>query len=49
MCGLVIKYNIAAIFTNFRTRIVDDEGFAKNGKFVSGKKDDDLFLKFERI
>lgn len=44
-----MKYNIAAVFTNFRTWIVDDEGFAKDGKFVSGKKDDELYLKFEAM
>ena len=44
-----MKFNIAAIVTNFQTRIVDDERFAKHGKFVSGEKDDALFLKFERI
>jgi hypothetical protein len=49
MSDVVIKYNIAAIFPSFRTRIVDDEVFEKNGKFVSGEKGDALFLKIERI
>lgn len=47
--GVVMRYAIAAIYTNFSTSIVNDEGFGRDGTFVTGSPGEELILKFERL
>ena len=47
--GTVLRYATAAIYTNFSTRILDDECFGADGKFVTGGLGDKLIWKFEKI
>ena len=45
--GTVLRYAIAAIYTNLSTSIIDNECFGKDGTFVTGGPGDKLILKFE--
>ena len=45
----VIRYAVAAIYTNFATTIIDSEGFNYHGKWVTGKPGDRLILMFENL
>ena len=47
--GLVMRFAIAAIYTNFKTTIDDDESFAKYGGFVKGDGSEKLVLRIERL
>lgn len=44
-----MKLLVAAIYTNFTTSIVDDEGIAQNDGYVGGPRSNKLVLKFERV
>ena len=45
----VLRYAVAAIYTNFSTSVSNDENFGRDGKFVTGGSGDNLFLKFEHL
>jgi cytochrome P450 len=44
-----IKLVIAAVYSNFRTHIVNDEGIEQTDGYTCGPRANKLFLKFERI
>lgn len=44
-----IKLVVAAVYTNFRTHIVDDEGIEQMDGYTCGPTSNRLFLKFESI
>ena len=44
-----MRYAVAAIYTNFTTSVVSDEGFGRDGTFVTGAPGDELILKFEKV
>jgi hypothetical protein len=43
-----LKLVVAAIYTNYTTRIVDDEDIEQLDSYSSGPKGDKLILQFER-
>lgn len=45
----VMKFVIVAIYTNFKTHIIDDEGIEQDDGFISGPKGDKLTVQFEAI
>ena len=45
----VMRYATAAILTNFSCSVVNDEGFGRDGAFVTGAPGDGLFLRFQRV
>lgn len=45
----MIRYAVAAIYTNFATTIIDSERFNYHGKWVTGKPGDRLILMFENL
>jgi hypothetical protein len=44
-----IKLVVAAVYTNFRTVIVKDEGIEQLDGYTCGPKANALFLRFERV
>lgn len=44
-----IKLVVAAVYTNFRTHIVDDDGIEQTDGYTCGPTSNKLFLKFERV
>ena len=44
-----MKLVIAAVYSNFRTHIVDDDGIEEADGYIAGPKSNKLFLSFERI
>lgn len=44
-----IKLVIAAVYSNFRTYIVDDEGIEQTDGYTCGPTKNKLFLRFERV
>ena len=44
-----IKLVIAAVYSNFRTHIVDDDGIEQADGYTTGPKSNQLFLRFEKI
>jgi hypothetical protein len=44
-----IKLVIAAIYTNFRTYVVDDEGIEQEDGYTCGPVGNKLILRFERV
>lgn len=46
---LEIKLVIAAVYSNFRTHIVDDEGIEQMDGYTSGPTSNKLFLRFEKV
>lgn len=45
----MIRYAVAAIYTNFETSLVSTEGFGADGTFVTGKTSDELMLRFKHV
>ncbi|EHA27211.1 hypothetical protein ASPNIDRAFT_171519 [Aspergillus niger ATCC 1015] len=45
----LLKYVVAAIYANFRTHIVNDEGIEQEDGFISGPKGNQLTVRFESI
>ena len=45
----VLSYAVAAIYTNFSTRVISNESFGRDGSFVTGGPRDKLLLKFEKV
>lgn len=45
----IMRYALAAIYTNFETSVVSDEGFGRDGKFVTGTTGDKLILRFTHV
>lgn len=43
-----MKLVVAAIYTNYTTRIIDDEGIEQLDGYAVGPKGDKLILQFER-
>jgi hypothetical protein len=43
-----IKLVIAAVYSNFRTHIVNDEGIEQTDGYTCGPASNKLFLKFEK-
>ena len=46
---IAMKMTVAAVYANFRTHIVDDEGIEQKDGWTCGPKSNRLMLKFERI
>ncbi|ORY05166.1 cytochrome P450 [Clohesyomyces aquaticus] len=46
---LAMKLTLAAIYTQYTTSIVDDEGIEQDDKFLAGPKGEKLVLKFNRL
>ena len=44
-----IKMVIAAVYTNFRTHIVNDEGIEQMDGYTTGPKSNRLILSFEKV
>ena len=44
-----IKLVIAAVYSNFRTYIVDDEGIEQMDGYTTGPVSNKLFLRFEKV
>jgi len=44
-----MKMTIAAVYTNFRTYIVDDEGIEQRDGWTCGPRSNKLIVKFERV
>lgn len=44
-----MKYVAAAIYTNFTTRIVDDEGIEQTDSYTAQPKSGKLILQFESV
>lgn len=44
-----IKLVLAAVYSNFRTFIVDDEGIEQEDGYTVGPQSNRLVLKFERV
>lgn len=44
-----MKLIIAAIYTNFSTRIIDDEGIEQVDAYTAGPRGNKLVLGFERV
>lgn len=40
---------VAAVYSSFRTHIVDDDGIEQEDGYTCGPKSNKLFLKFERV
>lgn len=47
--GLEMKLVIAAIYTNYVTEIVDDEGMEQADTFIAGPVGGKLVLRFKRV
>ena len=48
-CTVEMKLITAAIYTNFSTHIVDDEGIEQVDAYTAGPRGDKLVLSFERV
>ena len=46
---LEMKLIIAAIYTNFSTHVVDDEGIEQEDAYTAGPRGNKLMLRFERV
>jgi hypothetical protein len=44
-----IKLVIAAVYSNFRTTVVDDEGIEQDDGYTVGPRSNKLTLKFEKV
>ena len=44
-----MKLIVAAIYTNFTTHIVDDEGIEQVDAYTAGPRGNKLVLRFERV
>ena len=44
-----LKVVTAAIYSNFRTSIVDDEGIEQEDTIIAGPRGEKLILRFERV
>jgi len=44
-----MKLTIAAVYTNFRTQVTDDEGIEQEDGYTCSPVSNKLFLKFEKI
>ena len=44
-----IKLVVAAVYSNFRTYIVDDEGIEQMDGYTTGPMSNRLFLRFEKV
>ncbi|KUJ21764.1 cytochrome P450 3A12 [Mollisia scopiformis] len=44
-----IKLTVAAVYANFRTHIVDDEGIEQTDGYTCGPTSNKLFLRFEKV
>lgn len=44
-----IKLVVAAVYSNFRTHIVNDDGIEQQDGYTCGPKSNKLTLKFERV
>jgi hypothetical protein len=44
-----IKLVIAAVYSNFRTHIVDDEGIEQEDGYTTGPTSNRLLLRFEKV
>ena len=44
-----IKLVVAAVYSNFRTHLVDDEGIEQTDGYTCGPTSNKLFLKFEKV
>ncbi|KAL2075819.1 hypothetical protein VTL71DRAFT_762 [Oculimacula yallundae] len=44
-----LKLVVAAVYANFRTRIVDDRGIEQEDGYTCGPESNSLFLRFERV
>lgn len=44
-----MKLVTAAIYSNFTTEIVDDEGIEQSDEFISGPVGEKLVLRFNRV
>ena len=47
--GIEMKLITAAIYTNFSTHIVDDEGIEQIDAYTAGPRRNKLVLRFERV
>ena len=45
----VIRYAVATLYSNFSITVIQAEGFGGRGKWVTGKGDDKLVLKIEKL
>ena len=45
----VLRYAVAAIYTNFSTSVISNECFGRDGSFVTGGPKDKLILKFDNF
>ena len=45
----IMRYALAAIYTNFETSVVGDDGFGRAGNFITGSMGDKLTMKFTRV
>lgn len=48
-CGLEIKLVIAAIYTNYTTKVIDDEGIEQDDGYTVGPIGNKLILRFEKV
>lgn len=44
-----MKMVIAAVYSNFRTRVLDDEGIEQTDGYTTGPKSNKLILTFEKV
>lgn len=44
-----MKYIIAAIYTNYKTTIVDDTDFEQSDAYTAPPKSDDLIIRLDRV
>lgn len=44
-----LKLVVAAIYTNYTTKIIDDKGMEQLDAYSAGPKGDDLILQFEKV
>lgn len=60
LCGCLARHNganlhteikmvIAAVYTNFRTHVVDDEGIEQIDGYTTGPRSNQLILRFEKV
>ncbi len=49
MIDAALKLVIAAIYTNYTTEIVDDEGMEQIDSFIAGPIGEKLILKFKKV
>lgn len=48
-CGLEIKLVLAAIYTNYTTKVIDDEGIEQDDGYTVGPVGNKLILRFEKV